>query len=907
MPANEEALQLLFVEVRVKTQKLEADFERAVKYGEKQAQTLEDAYKRTKLDFDTKFAKMRINELSALQKKLQAELQKKISLNVSVLSLQSTKEKLDRVNSAMNMINPKPVGEGLSKWAMIMTGVNQSFELVRNTFSGLKNLISESVKSATGLEVLRANFKGTAEEMELFQKAVAGTMSESSLISLSNWATDLGISMKDQAIAFSFAEDAVDKHGGMIEEHFQKIINASEGMGRGLKAVGVQTKVYQKNLEELEKAQGQKLATMDADEQKTLMTKAVIMSLGITIEDVKNKVKDNADKFQSLSVDVEKAKIKLGNLIKEGLLPLIDAFDSSGKHSKDVVSAIIGIGGIALQTLPMLVNLRVAQALLGKQALTTAGEMDVLTGSTVKASGAVKMFFTSFAAAGIIVGAIKLIGDEMDKIAFKGGKNFWEKQREQIEATKKAIEELNKINITPAQRENFTKGFYPLGVTEPTPQLDSTKISSEVDKIKAKIKELTDANEKAGISLEQLHKNQSKINELQKQLTPEIIKQLTLEEQKTKLVDDSIKKIETELKLADLLKTSKLELLNKSKENLDIISKGNLTDEQRVKILEEQKKLQKEIRDIEISARVKKGKEDFSDLQPVGLQKIPKGHEGDTDKQKEQREKDELNLEQFLSEKRIALIQNEYEQRKAEIIQTAKEEMELYGTNAEAKDKIEKFRDLALRKLEQERIFAGLQNLASLGDKIVNTFSIAGHTLVGQLNQALNLINSIAEIAKTISIASEGGGIFGFLGSLLGFGAKLLAAPATGGASMALHKGGTVVNSGGRISVGPGFASGTDFVVPKGFPGDSYPIRVESGERVTVTPANKVAETMGGFKSDVGMMIVNAIKAMNMNLIQKSNPKITVINKSRDIRTVVLDQNKVQDRMLREGKNLNEA
>ena len=38
---------------------------------------------------------------------------------------------------------------------------------------------------------------------------------------------------------------------------------------------------------------------------------------------------------------------------------------------------------------------------------------------------------------------------------------------------------------------------------------------------------------------------------------------------------------------------------------------------------------------------------------------------------------------------------------------------------------------------------------------------------------------------------------------------------------------------------GPGYASGADFVVPPGYPNDSYPMRVQSGEHVTVTPAGQ--------------------------------------------------------------------
>lgn len=38
---------------------------------------------------------------------------------------------------------------------------------------------------------------------------------------------------------------------------------------------------------------------------------------------------------------------------------------------------------------------------------------------------------------------------------------------------------------------------------------------------------------------------------------------------------------------------------------------------------------------------------------------------------------------------------------------------------------------------------------------------------------------------------------------------------------------------------GQGYASGADFIVPPGYPNDSYPMRVQSGERVTVTPAGQ--------------------------------------------------------------------
>jgi len=827
MPANEEALQFMFVEIRVKTQKLDEGLDRAIKNGKDKAQTLEDAFKRVRIDFDTKFAKMRISELSALQKKLQAELQKKISLNVSVLSLQSTKEKLDKVNSAMNMINPKPVGEGLSKWAMIMTGVNQSFELVRNTFSGLKNLISESVKSATGLEVLRANFQGSAEDMELFRKATAGTVSEANLIKLSNQASDLGVSLRDQAIMFSMAEDAADKYGGGVEENFQRVVLASEGNVRGLKSLGIQKAVYENIVKDLAKAYGNEISQLDADIQKQIRLQAILKASGQTIEDVKNKTKDNADKFDALSVRVEEAKVSFGNLVAKGLLPLIEAFDNSGKSSKDIVSAIIGIGGVALQALPMLVNLRVAQALLGKQALITAGEMGVATAATnantIAASGWIsKLGLGLIAGIGVAVGlgAGKLI----DYIKYD--------LPEQInEASKEAAKKLKADEFGDAMDRIFNKGqrFVPgQGTFTITSGTDTKNISIEVDKIKAKIKELTDANEKAGISLEQYHKNLSEINKLQEQLNGKTQAQTVNVQQfydAIKFASDQyykykLKQIEDEKNAFIKAGTSKVDAEKLANDKLFQLNQDRAQFQNAVDLKN-------------------------NDLQAKGLEKIPYSMEV-------QKANDLL---------------DEQHKRLMQILED-----------------IEKINDE-----ERARYNKELDDISKIGNELERAFSKSGDSLLSKLNEALQIAIKIAKAIKNNEGPLE---ILGEIIPAIGF-------------LFGLHKGGTVVNSGGRISVGPGFASGTDFVVPHGFPNDSYPFRVESGERVTVTPANRVAESMSGIKGSDERLIM-AIQAMNMNLVKKDF-KVTVINNAPDLRTTVWKNEGMRNRIIREGKNLNEA
>ncbi len=72
--------------------------------------------------------------------------------------------------------------------------------------------------------------------------------------------------------------------------------------------------------------------------------------------------------------------------------------------------------------------------------------------------------------------------------------------------------------------------------------------------------------------------------------------------------------------------------------------------------------------------------------------------------------------------------------------------------------------------------------------------------------------------------------------------------------------------TGGRFAGTPAgvkrMATGGSFIVPPGFQGDSYPLFVQSGERVSVTPAGQVAQMDAGWGQ-----IRNAIEALNLNLM----------------------------------------
>lgn len=83
----------------------------------------------------------------------------------------------------------------------------------------------------------------------------------------------------------------------------------------------------------------------------------------------------------------------------------------------------------------------------------------------------------------------------------------------------------------------------------------------------------------------------------------------------------------------------------------------------------------------------------------------------------------------------------------------------------------------------------------------------------------------------------------------------------------------------GHTGGGGGYAAGTNFIVPPGYPNDSYPLRVQSGERVTVTPAAQVTNNKNTNIGGATLHITNNITAtpgMDVNaLADQVSQKIT--------------------------------
>lgn len=343
------------------------------------------------------------------------------------------KEITAKITNADTLVNElrksaKSTTETFKDWATITTGLNQGLQLARDVIGQ----IGGSVMKGAKLDVLRANFQGTTEDIELFRKATSQTVTEANLIKLSNQATDLGISLKDQALLFNLADDAADKYGTSVEEGFSQVVLATEGNIRGLKAIGIQKAAYEQTVQDMARAHGDEIAKLDAETQKQIRLQAVLKLTGVSIDDVKNKVQDNADKLEEMGVKIEEAETAMGSWISNTIVPFIDSTGTAG-------TSVLAIGSAATTIIPMLGSLRLALQGVNKSALGMA--------SLVVSIGAL-----------LGVGAGKLI----DYLKYD--------LPEQInEESKKAADELNKAPDFLSGNKRFVPGTGVVTITQEPP------------------------------------------------------------------------------------------------------------------------------------------------------------------------------------------------------------------------------------------------------------------------------------------------------------------------------------------------------------------------------------------------------------------------------------------------------
>jgi hypothetical protein len=127
-------------------------------------------------------------------------------------------------------------------------------------------------------------------------------------------------------------------------------------------------------------------------------------------------------------------------------------------------------------------------------------------------------------------------------------------------------------------------------------------------------------------------------------------------------------------------------------------------------------------------------------------------------------------------------------------------------------------------------------------------------------------------------------GFFGFFGKFLG-----------------LAEGGTVYNA-AKL---PSFANGvSSYMVPNGYPNDSYPVMVQSGEDLRVrTPQQRA---MAEMDNRALINTLNGIRRTLSNVNPGGGDQTFTIYNQLDGETIAVNVTRHQNRMLKRGRNLSE-
>lgn len=177
-------------------------------------------------------------------------------------------------------------------------------------------------------------------------------------------------------------------------------------------------------------------------------------------------------------------------------------------------------------------------------------------------------------------------------------------------------------------------------------------------------------------------------------------------------------------------------------------------------------------------------------------------------------------------------------------------------------------RDLQMEaQLQSERLNAA----SELGNALTGAFSRSGKSLLSYMNMALQAGLKIASTISSMKSNQTDGasGMMGIFGSLIGM---------FSGFGL-FHSGGTISNyGGGSGSIQPymGMAGGGSFIVPPGYPNDSFPIRVESGEEISVRPAGSRGGDMSGILNEL-MNLRAAVEAQHLTLAKKEY-NVTIVS-----------------------------
>lgn len=354
-----------YVEVKADSSKLKKDFDKIKADSKLSVNSIESVFQKSKLQFNTELPKMKLKELDALAKKLRAEFEaKKINPNISVASLQLTKDKLSQVEGALKLTKSgfddvAVASEKTSKtlkdsFLANMTKVGASLGL----FLGAQQVVNfgkEAVLLASKIEGVRAAFQKLNDPKLLnnLREATRNTVADLVLMQTAVKAENFRIPMETLVKGLEFAQKKATQTGQSVDYMVDSLIT---GIGR-------------KSLPVLDNLQLSVVEIQEEVKKVGDFGKAV----GVIIERELKKMGDvaltTADRLAQLNTKWENLKVIVG----EGIIDVFSSFERLAKNTYGWLDKIASLP----QGLLSKFGIDISDKALGitKTAPTTGGSM----------------------------------------------------------------------------------------------------------------------------------------------------------------------------------------------------------------------------------------------------------------------------------------------------------------------------------------------------------------------------------------------------------------------------------------------------------------------------------------------------------------------------------------------------
>ncbi len=305
--------------------KTKEGFEKAKANAKKETQNLQNQLKNIKIQMDDRLAKIKLNDVQSLHKKLKQRLEEKIHLKFDDASIARTRTQLKSVEDALARVKKEAAGKQVNPLSQLTgifektTGISASTLGFASVGAGLGVVISDSIRASIEIEGVRNAFYKLNDPnlLENLRKSTRGTVNDFELMKVAMRASNFKIPLDQLGTLLEFAQKRATQTGESVDYLVSSIV---DGIGRKSTLVLDNLGISATELQEEVKKVG------DFGQATGNIVSRELAKMG----DVALTTKD---KIAQISVAFDNAKVFVGDFVVGATNGFLDLIELAGKYS----------------------------------------------------------------------------------------------------------------------------------------------------------------------------------------------------------------------------------------------------------------------------------------------------------------------------------------------------------------------------------------------------------------------------------------------------------------------------------------------------------------------------------------------------------------------------------------------